>query len=151
MLPETSRREGALTVFMTTDDAAGIFHVRYVGFDHINGLRAFHFDVLGQGRAPRRCTIQADLRLFPQHGVAVQEGPALCARKLSFTLANSGTETHELTAEDLCNPSLRGPTEQQLESGKAKSRRSKCRLASVAEGDRPMAPSLVFSARDTTA
>jgi hypothetical protein len=86
---------------MTTDNTADTLQIRYVGFDHLNASRAFHFDVLSESGAKTRYTVEADLGLFPQHGVVVQEGPALCAQKLGFNLANGITECHKLTADDL--------------------------------------------------
>jgi hypothetical protein len=98
---------------MTAENTADVLQIRYVGFDHLNGSRAFHFDVLNESGAKTRYTVEADLRLFPQHGVVVQEGPALCARKLNFNLANGITEGHELTANDLRSHILLSAAEQQ--------------------------------------
>jgi hypothetical protein len=98
---------------MTTENIADVLQIRYVGFDHLNGSRAFHFDVLSEGGAKTRYTVEADLRLFAQHGVVVQEGPALCARKLRFNLANGITERHELTTDDLRSHVFLSAAEQQ--------------------------------------
>jgi hypothetical protein len=98
---------------MTTENTADVLQIRYVGFDHLNASRAFYFDVLSESGAKTRYTVEADLRLFPQHGVVVQEGPALCARKLSFNLANGITERHELTTDDLRSHVFQRAAEQQ--------------------------------------
>jgi hypothetical protein len=72
-----------------------------MGFDHIESARAFHFDVLAEGAPKKRCTVTADLRLFLQHRIAIQEGPALSASKLAADMQNQVEGTHELTADDL--------------------------------------------------
>jgi hypothetical protein len=107
---------------MTTDNTADILQIRYVGFDHLNASRAFHFDVLSESGAKTRYTVEADLRLFPQHGVVVQEGPALCARKLSFNLANGITERHELTTDDLRSHVLLSAAKQQQRASAKRNR-----------------------------
>ena len=76
--------------------------IRYLGFDHVQNARAFHFEVLQSGIPRKQFTVTADVRLFPQHQVGIQDGPALCAYKLSSNLAEGLQAADELTTEDLC-------------------------------------------------
>ena len=64
--------------------------IRYLGFDHIQNARAFHFEVLEAGTSRKQFTVTADVRLFPQHQVGIQDGPALCALKLGSNLSGRG-------------------------------------------------------------
>lgn len=75
--------------------------VRYLGFDQQKNARSYTFDVLEKGELSRRFIVTVDLSLFHAHGVVIQEGPALCARKLTTDLENNFLGVHELTAEDL--------------------------------------------------
>jgi len=98
--------------------------VRYMGFDHVDSARAFHFDVLADGQPKRRCTVTADLRLFLEHHVSIQEGPALCACKLNADLQNQSDAAHELTADDLRGHTNRRDVDQALRAATRKSRKS---------------------------
>lgn len=75
--------------------------LRYMGFDQTQNTRCYRFDRLVRGEPTIRLTITADLALFLEHGVRIQEGPALCADKLAADLALSRMGQHQLTNEDL--------------------------------------------------
>jgi len=67
----------------------------YMGFTQEASLRCFHFQrVLTQSRLtnlPRivQFTLKADMALFMQHHIPVQEGPAICLQILTDTLVGS--------------------------------------------------------------
>src|SRR3954447_21229471 len=96
--------------------------VRYMGFDHVESARAFHFDVLTEGEPKRRCTVNADLRLFLRYRVAIQEGPSLCACKLTADMQSNVEGTHELTADDLLAYTSRRAAEEARRAATRKSR-----------------------------
>src|SRR5438094_608986 len=98
--------------------------VRYMGFDHIQSARAFHFEVLREGEAKLRRTVVVDLRLFLEHRVSIQEGPALSACKLTADLQNPFVGTHELTADDLRAYAARRAADDARRAGARKSRRT---------------------------
>ncbi len=75
--------------------------VRYLGFEQQQNARSYRFDVLEKGQPARSFIVTADLPLFHTHGVSIQEGPALSARKLAADLEKEFTGAHVLTAEDL--------------------------------------------------
>jgi hypothetical protein len=68
----------------------------YMGFTQQANLRCFHFErILAKGglaNLPKiaQFTLKADMALFTQHHVPVQEGPAICLRILTDTLSASG-------------------------------------------------------------
>jgi len=59
------------------------------------------FDGVEKGHLTVQLVITADLTLFLKHHVTIQEGPDLCARKLTADLAGIGPHDHQLTNEDL--------------------------------------------------
>lgn len=75
--------------------------LRYVGFDQHDNIRAYQFDGVEKGQPNVRLVITADLTLFLKHHVSIQEGPDLCARKLSADPAAMGPHDHQLTNQDL--------------------------------------------------
>jgi hypothetical protein len=75
--------------------------LRYVGFDQHANTRAYKFDSVEKGRPIVRLVVTTDLTLFLQHHVSIQEGPSLCARKLSTDPAEIGEYDHQLTKQDL--------------------------------------------------
>lgn len=75
---------------------------RYLGFDQLANARAYRFGVISRTEDDRKFVVTVDLALFRKHGVAIQEGPSLCARKLAADLEQSVEGiSHELTADDL--------------------------------------------------
>ena len=75
--------------------------LRYVGFDQHDNIRAYKFDGVEKGQAIVRLVVTADLTLFLKHHINIQEGPDLCARKLSTDPAAIAQHDHQLTNEDL--------------------------------------------------
>lgn len=75
--------------------------LRYMGFEQTQNTRCYRFDRMVAGEAPARVTITADLALFLEHRIQIQEGPTLCARKLAADLATSQTGDHRLTDDDM--------------------------------------------------
>src|SRR5690349_16650769 len=74
---------------------------RYMGFEQLGNARAYRFEGITKGEANKRFVITADLALFLTHHVGIQEGPSLCALKLTADLENSPGGVHELTSDDL--------------------------------------------------
>jgi hypothetical protein len=72
--------------------------LRYLGFDQRDNTRAYKFDDVEKGPPAVRLVITTDLTLFLKHHVNIQDGPDLCARKLT---ADSAQHDHQLTEEDL--------------------------------------------------
>jgi hypothetical protein len=92
--------------------------LRYMGFDQSQNKRVYKFDCTGAGKSTTRFVVSVDMVLFLKHHVGIQEGPALCARKLNaeFEAEAAGDHsgftqglshglpqelTHELTNDDL--------------------------------------------------
>jgi hypothetical protein len=83
--------------------------LRYMGFDQAQNKRVYKFDCTGAGKSTLRFVVSVDMVLFLKHHVGIQEGPALCARKLNagFESEHAGDLalpqelTHELTNDDL--------------------------------------------------
>jgi len=75
--------------------------LRYLGFDQLQNARAFRFDIMTKGEATKQAIVTADLALFLQHRVGIQDGPTLCASKLSADLENSIEGVHTLTGDDI--------------------------------------------------
>jgi hypothetical protein len=75
--------------------------LRYLGFDQLQNARAFRFDIITKGEVTKHAVVTADLALFLQHHVGIQDGPTLCASKLSADLEHSIDGVHVLTADDI--------------------------------------------------
>lgn len=75
--------------------------LRYLGFDQLRNARAFRFDIIVKGEATRQAVITADMALFLQHHVGIQDGPTLCAAKLTADLERNLEGEHVLTGEDV--------------------------------------------------
>ena len=73
--------------------------LRYMGFDQIKAVRTYRFDSIEERVPTVRYIVTADLTLFQKHRVGIQEGPSLCARKLTASLAPEQTE-QQLTNDD---------------------------------------------------
>jgi hypothetical protein len=74
---------------------------RYLGFDQSGNARAYKFDAIAKAEPTRHFIVTADISLFLQHRVGLQEGPALCARKLAEDLESNAEGDHELVSDDL--------------------------------------------------
>jgi hypothetical protein len=75
--------------------------VRYLGFEQQQNSRTYRFEVIEKGQVPRRFVVIADLALFLANHVGIQEGPTLCANKLTADLEKNFDGAHELTGDDL--------------------------------------------------
>jgi hypothetical protein len=75
--------------------------LRYMGFEQLRNARTFRFDIVNKGASTRRAEITADIALFVQFHVGIQDGPSLCAGKLTSDLENNFEGEHVLTADDL--------------------------------------------------
>jgi hypothetical protein len=75
--------------------------LRYMGFDQDENRRAFKFDCVSKGGPTVRYIVMADMALFLKHHVGIQEGPALCARRLTSDLESLRDGEHVLSNDDL--------------------------------------------------
>jgi hypothetical protein len=86
----------------------------YMGFTQEASIRCFHFQrVLTQVRLANlpkivQFTLKADMAMFTQYHIPVQEGPALCLQILTDTLAGSDetaleAASYAVTTEHLSN------------------------------------------------
>ena len=75
--------------------------LRYMGFDQEKNIREYMFDGLAAGETAKHFVVNADLTLFVRYHVGLQEGPALCLKKLSADLEGLQQLPHELTSGDL--------------------------------------------------
>jgi hypothetical protein len=96
--------------------------LRYMGFEQAQNMRCYRFDRLIKGELTVRFTITADLALFLEHGVHLQEGPTLCAYKLAADLAIEHLGEHHLTNDDLI-AHLQARTLAAMSKGKARNKR----------------------------
>jgi hypothetical protein len=72
-----------------------------MGFDQKDSTRRYRFDRIEKGEATLHLVIAADLNLFLMNRVAIQEGPVLCAKKLTADLEQLCNGKHSLTNDDL--------------------------------------------------
>jgi hypothetical protein len=75
--------------------------LRYVGFNQAKNIREYKFDGVAKDEPTTHFVVSADLALFAMYHVALQEGPALCLKKLSADLEMLQQPPHELTSRDL--------------------------------------------------
>ena len=75
--------------------------LRYMGFDQTTNIREYKFDGVAAGETAKHFVVSADLALFVKYGVGLQEGPALCLKRLSADLEMLQPLSHELTSGDL--------------------------------------------------
>ena len=75
--------------------------LRYMGFEQLRNARAFRFDVVAKGEATKAAVVTADMSLFLQYRIGIQEGPTLCATKLTADIEQNVEGDHVLTADDL--------------------------------------------------
>ena len=57
--------------------------LRYMGFEQNRNTRTYKFDGVANGRPTVHFVVTADLALFLVNRIGIQEGPTLCALKLS--------------------------------------------------------------------
>lgn len=75
--------------------------LRYMGFDQARNTRVYKFDCKGPDKSTVRHVVSADMVLFLQHHIGIQEGPALCAQKLTSDVEAHEKRDHVLTNDDL--------------------------------------------------
>jgi cold shock CspA family protein len=79
-----------------------VMQLQYMGFEQAQSLREYRFDGVVHGEKTKHFVVSADLALFVQHHVGMQEGPVLSLRKLSADLESASEQLrHELTGDDL--------------------------------------------------
>ena len=98
--------------------------LRYMGFDQTKNIREYKFDGLAAGETAKHFVISADLALFATYHVGLQEGPALCFKKLSADLEALQQLPHELTGGDLNAHVLARATAAERKTSSRKSRNS---------------------------
>ncbi|HEY2014022.1 MAG TPA: hypothetical protein VGH38_11010 [Bryobacteraceae bacterium] len=74
--------------------------IRYLGFEPSQNKRLYQFECQAHGRSALRLVVSADLTLFSAHRVNIQDGPALCARRLAADPALARQQHIELTDDD---------------------------------------------------
>ena len=72
-----------------------------MGFDQTPTRRLYKFDGTTSKGLSERFVVSADLGLFLQNHVNIQDGPSLCAQKLKADLDAQHEGEHELTNSDL--------------------------------------------------
>jgi hypothetical protein len=75
--------------------------LRYMGFDQKQNTRNYKFDGVANGQPTLHFVVTADLALFLTNRIGIQEGPTLCARKLSCSPEPAADANLELTDDDL--------------------------------------------------
>jgi len=75
--------------------------IRYLGFDQRQNSRVYRFDVRTDGRLTKQVSVTADITVFRNHSVGIQEGPFLSGNKLTADLERGWEGEHELTAADV--------------------------------------------------
>ena len=75
--------------------------LRYIGFDQAKNIRRYRFERVAAGETSEHFIVTADLALFETYHVGLQEGPALCLKRLSADLEALQPLPHELTSGDL--------------------------------------------------
>ena len=75
--------------------------LRYMGFHQLQNTRVYEFDGKPNGDSNARFAVTVDMALFLKHHVGIQEGPVLCAQKLTADLEANQQGIHELTNDDL--------------------------------------------------
>ena len=95
--------------------------LRYMGFDQKLSTRTYKFDGVASGQPTLHFVVTADLAMFLANRIGIQEGPTLCAHKLS-----AETEPAEGTSLILTNDDLRAHASARTlaEERKAEARRT---------------------------
>ncbi len=75
--------------------------LRYLGFDQKQNTRTYKFDGVSNGQPTLHFLVTADLALFLANRIGIQEGPTLCANKLTATSEPVTDANLELTNDDL--------------------------------------------------
>jgi len=75
--------------------------IRYLGFEQRQNSRVYRFDVRTDGHLTNQVSVTADIAVFRNPSVGIQEGPFLSGNKLSADLERGWEGEHELTAADV--------------------------------------------------
>ena len=75
--------------------------IRYLGFDQRQNSRVYRFDVRIEGRLTKQVSVTADMAVFRNQRVGIQEGPSLSRNKLTADLERGWEGEHDLTAADV--------------------------------------------------
>ena len=98
--------------------------LRYMGFDQEKNIREYLFDGVAAGETAKHFVVSADLALFAKYHVGLQEGPALCLKRLSADLETLQQLPHELTSDDLAAHVLAQAAAAEQKASSRKSRNS---------------------------
>jgi hypothetical protein len=74
---------------------------RYAGFEQNHNVRVYKFEYVPEKASVARFVVSVNMELFLKHGITIQEGPTLCARKLSANIEAQYEGEHELTNDDM--------------------------------------------------
>ena len=75
--------------------------LRYMGFEQNRNTRTYKFDGVANGQPTVHFVVTADLALFLVNRIGIQEGPTLCALKLSSAAEPAPGTNLVLTNDDL--------------------------------------------------
>ena len=75
--------------------------LRYIGFDQAKNIREYKFEGVAAGETAKHFVVSADLAMFVKYRVGLQEGPALCLKRLAADLEMLQPLPHELSSGDL--------------------------------------------------
>ena len=75
--------------------------IRYLGFDQRQSSRVYRFDVCTDRGLTKQVSVTADIAVFRNHSIGIQEGPFLSGNKLTADLERGWEGEHELTAADV--------------------------------------------------
>ncbi len=75
--------------------------IRYFGFEQRQNSRVYRFDVRIEARLTKQVPVTADMRVFRNHNVGIQEGPSLCGNKPTADMDGGWEGEHEPTAADV--------------------------------------------------
>ena len=79
--------------------------IRYSGFDQRDNTRSYVFQYIVLGEKARPIVVSAEIPLFLQHHIRIQDGPALCLHALmsenGMDFSQTGTLQRRLTAQDV--------------------------------------------------
>jgi hypothetical protein len=75
--------------------------LRYMGFEQNRNTRTYKFDGVANGQPTVHFVVTADLALFLVNRIGIQEGPTLCALKLSSAAGPTADTNLVLTNDDL--------------------------------------------------
>jgi hypothetical protein len=105
--PKTARHQTRQQIYRPQIEAildrpeGELLEIRYLGFDQTQNSRVYRFDVRSDGHLLKQVSVTADIAVFRDHSVGIQEGPMLSGNKLTADLERGWEGQHELTAADV--------------------------------------------------